>query len=87
MQKILILEKSAINEIIETIQNISEKKPHLIGDEIEILKITKNSAEYIKEGKKLFYKTQDELIENFKNNLSLINEKTLSLSVKEKINL
>ena len=87
LQRISILESDAINEIIKIIQNTSKEKPHLIGDEVEILRVTKNKAKYIREAQNLFYGTQDELIENFKNNLSLINGKFLDPPVKEKINL
>lgn len=80
-------EELIINQINETIENSSKNKPQSIGDEVEILKITKNGALYIKEGKNLFYGDQKELFNLFQTDLSRINGKILNPPIKEKINL
>lgn len=82
-------EEEAIKNIIDAIKNVSKTKLHLIGDEIEILKIEENSGSYIQEGKKLFFGTQLEFLKHFENEsgLSGINGKLLDVPVKEKIKL
>jgi len=85
--KQLKTEKEIIEEINDTIKLSSKNKPHLIGEEVEILKITNKEANYIQESKNLFFGNYDELMFYFKNNLFAINGQILTSPIKEKINL
>jgi len=85
--KQLKTEKEIIEEINNAIKLSSKNKPHLIGEEVEILKITNEEANYIQESKNLFFGNYDELMFYFNNNLSAINGQILPSPIKEKINL
>jgi hypothetical protein len=80
-------EQLVINQIYDAINYSSKNKPESIGNDIEILKITKNSAKYIKQGSNLFYGNQEELFELMRNNISKINGKILNPPVIQKIDL
>lgn len=92
-EKILQNLKSSIEEVKSQIENAiktsSRNKPHLIGDEIEILLLHSNwnDVRYLHSGKKLFYGTKEELLEKFKNDIYAINGKILDNPVLEKFNL
>ena len=76
-----------IEQINDAIKHTSMLKPHLVGKEVEILKITKHKAEYIQEAKKLFSGSQEKLLKDFRENPSKINGKILESPVVEKLNV
>jgi len=80
-------ETLAIDQICKTISDSSKNKPESIGEEVEILKITKKEGKYIKEGNELFYGDQKELFELMKNDLLKIKGEILKPPVVLKINL
>lgn len=78
-------EKCIIKDIRNTIVSGSKRKPHLIGEEVEILKITQKKANYILKGKKLFSGTQEDLFNRLASDLLSLNGKLLNPIIKEKI--
>lgn len=86
LKKISMVEEKTIDKIVDIIKKCSSEKSYLIGEEIEILKISLNNAEYIKQGKNLFCGTQKELLDKLQNNPSSINGKKLIPPVWSKIN-
>ena len=80
-------EQEAIIEIKNRITEKEKEKWWTIGGPIDILKITNNSFEFIEKNKSTFNGNQNELIDNFKNNISHINGKVLETPKIEKYNL
>lgn len=80
-------EKEAIAEIKNRIKQKEKEKWWTIGGPIDILKITNDSFEFIEKNTNTFCGNQNELLDNFKNNIGKINGKILKTPKTEKYNL
>lgn len=81
------IESEAIKEIEERINKKAEEKYWNIGGPIEILKITLQNGEFIKENPNLFNGTYKELVNYFKKDPKKINGRILENPHREKYNL
>jgi hypothetical protein len=85
--QIPIDENEAIDEIKNRIKDKGNEKWWSIGGPIDFLKIKNNSFEFLERNTNTFNGTQNELIDNFKNNISKINGEILKTPKIEKYNL
>lgn len=76
----------AINYINRRINNLSIERPQDIWGPIEILEIFPDwKIKWIQENKNIFNWSQENLIENWNNNIELINGKILNPPIKQKL--